>query len=215
MRIFLAVGLLFLIVPKGVSQALPKRKYQTSFIGAKAAPKVDGRIDEAIWNTVDWSSDYVELSPEENTSPTEPTQMKILYDKKYLYVAFRCFDSDPQGVVRRMSRRDGFDGDWVEINVDSFHDLRTAFSFTITAAGVRGDEFITNNGASWDNTWNPIWMAKTHVDEKGWTAEIKIPLSQLLFGKDPTQVWGNQSTRRYFRNEERSVWQRNPLNSPA
>lgn len=196
-------------------ETIPKRKYTTTHVANKYAPKIDGRIDDSCWSNVEWSSNYVELSPEENTDPTEQTKLKILYDDKYLYVAFRCFDKDPQGVVRRLSRRDGFDGDWVEINIDSFHDLRTAFSFTISASGVRGEEFITNNGASWDNTWNPIWMAKTNVDDEGWTAEVKIPLSQLRFGKDENQVWGIQSTRRYFRKEERSVWQRNPQNSPG
>jgi len=194
-------------------EAIPKRKYTTTYVESTESPKVDGLIDDESWRRVEWSGDYVEWSPEENTPPTEQTKLKILYDDKYLYVAFRCYDKDPAGVVRRLSRRDGFDGDWVEINIDSFHDLRTAFSFTISASGVRGEEFITNNGASWDNTWNPIWMAKTNVDAEGWTAEIKIPLSQLRFGKDKNQVWGIQSTRRYFRNEERSVWQRNPLNS--
>lgn len=196
-------------------ETIPKKRYTTKYVNNESAPKIDGKIDEPSWNNVEWSGDYVEWSPEENTEPTEQTKLKILYDDKYLYVGFRCYDQDPSGVVRRLSRRDGFDGDWVEINIDSFHDLRTAFSFTISASGVRGEEFITNNGASWDNTWNPIWMAKTNMDEEGWTAEIKIPLSQLRFGKEADQIWGIQSTRRYFRNEERSVWQRNPLNSPG
>ncbi|MEQ8577029.1 DUF5916 domain-containing protein [Fulvivirga sp.] len=212
--IFIAI-FSYLAVGIQAQEIIPKKKYTTSFIENGLAPKIDGKLDEPSWEKVEWSGDYTEWSPEENTAPTEQTKLKILYDDKYLYVAFRCFDKDPKGVVRRLSRRDGFDGDWVEINIDSFHDLRTAFSFTISASGVRGEEFITNNGASWDNTWNPIWMAKTNVDDEGWTAEIKIPLSQLRFGKDTDQVWGIQSTRRYFRNEERSVWQRNPLNSPG
>ncbi len=211
----MAIILLVLCKVVLAQNSLPKKKYETAYVGDHQPPKIDGKIDDESWEMVMWSSDYVELSPEENTSPTEQTKFKILYDDKNFYVAFRCFDKNPDGVVRRLSRRDGFDGDWVEINIDSFHDLRTAFSFTISASGVRGDEFITNNGASWDNTWNPIWLAKTNVDEIGWTAEVKIPLSQLRFGKDKNQVWGIQSTRRYFRKEERSVWQRNPQNSPG
>ena len=173
-------------------ESVPKRKYTTSNVGDFDSPKIDGKLDDACWSKVEWTGDYVEWSPQENTPPTEQTKMKIIYDDKYLYVAFKCYDQDPSGVVRRLSRRDAFDGDWVEINIDSFHDLRTAFSFTITAAGVRGEEFITNNGNNWDNTWNPIWMAKTRVDDEGWTAEVKIPLSQLRFSKDKDQVWGIQ-----------------------
>ncbi|MEM9663692.1 MAG: DUF5916 domain-containing protein, partial [Bacteroidota bacterium] len=193
---------------------VPTRTYTTRYVG-DAPPSVDGRLDDAAWTQVPWSGDYIEWSPEENTPPTEQTKLKIVYDMNNLYVAFRCYDRDPAGIVRRLSRRDVFDGDWVEINIDSNRDLRTAFSFTITAAGVQGEEFITDNGNVWDPTWNPIWYAKTQVDEEGWTAEIRIPFSQLRFGDAPAQVWGIQSTRRYFRNEERSLWQRTPLDAPG
>lgn len=195
--------------------SIPKRIYETKFLDETPPPKIDGIIDDKAWNLVEWSGDYVEWSPEENTIPLEKTQKKILYGEKNLYVAFRCFDKDPEGIVKRLSRRDGFDGDWVEINIDSFHDLRTAFSFTTSVSGVKGDEFISNDGATWDNTWNPIWFTKTNIDDQGWTAEIRIPLSQLRFGKNDNQVWGIQSTRRYFRDEERSVWQRSPINAPG
>ncbi|MEM9646914.1 MAG: DUF5916 domain-containing protein [Bacteroidota bacterium] len=195
--------------------SIPKRIYTTAFVGKLPSPKIDGILQDKAWELVEWSGNYVELSPQENTPPTEQTQLKIIYDDKNLYVGFRCFDKDPDGVVRRLSRRDGFDGDWVEINIDSFHDLRTAFSFTLSVSGVKGEEFITNDGGNWDNTWNPIWYAKTNIDDLGWTAEIRIPLSQLRFGKGKNQVWGIQSTRRYFRKEERSVWQRSPINAPG
>jgi len=191
----------------------PKRVYRTTFIENISAPRIDGLINDESWSLVKWSGNYIQWSPKENTQPTEQTQLKILYDDKNLYVAFRCYDKDPKGIVERLSRHDGFDGDWVEINVDSYHDLRTAASFTISVSGVKGDEFISNNGANWDNTWNPIWYAKTNIDDKGWTAEIRIPLSQLRFNRDVNQVWGIQSTRRYFRSEERSVWQRSPQNT--
>ncbi len=194
---------------------IAKRIYNTQFIGEMESPKIDGIINDKAWDKVEWSGNYIEWSPEENTEPIEQTQLKVLYDEKNLFVAFRCFDKDPKGIVKRLSRRDGFDGDWVEINIDSFHDLRTAFSFTTSVSGVKGDEFISNDGATWDNTWNPIWYTKTNIDEAGWTAEVRIPLSQLRFSKDEGQVWGIQSTRRYFRDEERSVWQRSPINAPG
>ena len=112
-----------------------------------------------------------------------------------------------------MGRRDEFPGDWVEINIDSYHDQRTAFSFTLSVSGVRSDEFVSNDGNNWDASWNPIWFAKTHMDDKGWTAEVKIPLSQLRYGNETEKVWGFQITRRLFRKEERSTWQYIPQNS--
>jgi len=89
-------------------------------------------------------------------------------------VGVRAFDTEPKKIDARMARRDNFAGDWVEINIDSYFDHRTAFSFTLTAAGVKGDEAISDNGSTWDSSWNPIWYARTAFDDQGWTAEMKI-----------------------------------------
>ncbi|MBX2845931.1 MAG: carbohydrate binding family 9 domain-containing protein [Saprospiraceae bacterium] len=200
--------LAFLPILLLAQEEVPKRKYFTKKIQGDA-PKIDGKPTDDAWAQVEWSGDYVEWSPEENTEPTEQTALKILYDSKHIYVAFRCYDSQPDSIVKRLSRRDGFDGDWVEINIGSLADNRTAQSFTVSVTGVIGDEYISNDGGNWDVTWNPIYYAKTNIDDLGWTAEMRIPMSQLRFGKGD-QVWGIQSTRRFFRKEERSVWQRSP-----
>lgn len=202
----------------GLAQEIPaveKRVYTTKSLEHQTAPEIDGLINEPCWDIVEWSGDYIENEPDENTPPTEQTKFKIVYDKNFLYFAIRCYDKDPKGIVKRLSRRDGFDGDWVEINIDSYNDKRTGFSFTVSVSGVKGDEFISDNGNNWDGSWNPIWYMKTNIDEEGWTAEVKIPLSQLKFGDSKEQVWGLQSTRRYFRAEERSVWQRVPRDAPG
>ncbi len=187
-----------------------KRIYTTKRIEGQS-PIIDGKFDEACWETVEWTGDYLQWKPYNGKAPTAETRFKVLYDDKYIYFAYRCFD-DPKKIVRRMSRRDGFEGDWVEINIDSYFDKQTAFSFTISVSGVKGDEAVTNNGNNWDGSWDPIWYTKTAIDDKGWTAEVKIPLSQLRFANKEVQVWGLQSTRRVFRAEERSTWQYLPLN---
>jgi hypothetical protein len=192
-----------------------KRSYTTKALNENPSPVIDGIINEPSWDIVDWTGDYVENQPDENTPPSEQTKFKIVYDKKFLYFAFKCYDKDPKGIVKRLSRRDGFEGDWVEINIDSHNDKRTGFSFTISVSGVKGDEAISENGNNWDGSWNPIWYMKTNIDNEGWTAEVKIPFSQLKFGDSKDQVWGLQSTRRYFRAEERSVWQRVPPDAPG
>ena len=204
---------IFQVAKSQEKSLIPKRIYTTKVIADADSPVIDGVIDEASWDLVEWSSDFVEREPDENTAPAEQTKFKIIYDKKFLYIAFRCYDQDPSKIVRRMSRRDGFEGDWVEINIDSYHDKRSGFSFTSSVSGVKGDEFISNNGNNWDGSWNPIWYLKTNIDEEGWTAEVKIPFSQLKFGNDKEQIWGIQVQRRFFRAEERSTWQRIPLDS--
>ena len=217
-KILFVIGFLIMNVlysQEEKNDTIPKKNYTTNSIGNNEPPIIDGILDDESWNVVDWASDYIQYEPEENVPPTEQTKFKIIYDEKNLYVAFRCYDKEPDKIVRRMSRRDGFEGDWVEINFDSYHDLRSGFSFTVSASGVKGDEAISLNGNNWDGSWDPIWYVKTQIDDEGWTAEMKIPLSQLRFGKSEEQVWGLQSTRRYFRNEERSLWQRIRRNGPG
>ncbi|MDT0605707.1 DUF5916 domain-containing protein [Croceitalea rosinachiae] len=197
------------------TEIVPKKIYVTNDIGGEEAPSIDGLLNDKVWDRVEWTGDYVENQPDENTPPSYQTKFKIVYDSKNLYIGVRCYDAEPDKIIKRLSRRDGFEGDWVEFNIDSYHDKRTAFSFTVTAAGVKGDEFVSNNGSNWDGSWNPIWYTKSNIDDEGWTAELRIPLSQLKFSSSNNQVWGLQSTRRFFRAEERSLWQRKPIDQPG
>lgn len=211
----LLIGLLLLLSFSARSNpsdsTTQKKKYYTQHINGSIV--LDGIPSEEAWNAVEWGGGFTQWQPNEGKAPSQPTSFKILYDEKYLYIAYNCHDAAPDSIVKRMGRRDEFPGDWVEINIDSYHDLRTAFSFTLSVSGVRGDEFVSNNGNNWDQNWNPIWFAKTHINKDGWTAEVKIPLSQLRYGKDPDKVWGFQVTRRIFRKEERSCFQLIPQNS--
>jgi hypothetical protein len=188
-----------------------RKKYFTQRL--QGAITLDGIPNEEAWNIVEWGGDFIQWQPHEGKAPSQPSNFKILYDDKFLYVAYHCHDVSADSVIRRMSRRDQFPGDWIEINIDSYHDLRTAFSFTLSASGVRGDEFVSNDGNNWDVNWNPIWYSKTNVNDRGWTAEIKIPFSQLRYGNEANKIWGFQVTRRLFRKEERSFWQHIPQNS--
>jgi hypothetical protein len=170
-------------------------------------PVIDGKSDDAAWQKVEWSGDFLQREPYEGKPPSQQTAFKILYDDKNLYVVIRAFDTEADKIERRVTRRDGFDGDWVEINIDSYFDHRTAFSFTLTAAGVKGDAAISNDGNNRDSNWDPIWYGKASIDAGGWTAEMRIPFSQLRFAAKDEHVWGLQVRRRFFRKEERSVWQ--------
>ncbi|MEO7801192.1 MAG: DUF5916 domain-containing protein [Ginsengibacter sp.] len=190
---------------------IPKKKYVTQRLAH--AIELNGIPDEEAWNSVEWGGDFTQWQPNEGKAPSQKTNFKILYDNTFLYIAYRCHDLAPDSIIKRMSRRDEFPGDWVEINIDSYHDLRTAFSFTLSVSGVRSDEFVSSDGNNWDASWNPIWFAQAHVDKEGWTGEVKIPLSQLRYGNDPDKVWGFQVTRRILRKEERSTWQYIPQTS--
>ncbi len=188
-----------------------KRIYTTAF--TQNPPQIDGLISDKAWSTVKWSSAFTQREPVDGGQPTSETAFKVLYNDRYVFIAARCYDAEPDNIVKRMSRRDGFDGDWVEVNIDSYHDMRTAFSFTASVSGVKGDELVSRDGNDWDSSWNPIWNFKTSIDSAGWIAEIAIPLSQLRFDKSTEKIWGFQVTRRDFRNESRSNWQYIPQNS--
>ena len=210
--LFFLLNFLFLTAySTPADSVMVKKKYQTSKLTGEIT--LDGNPAEEAWNAVEWGGSFTQWEPHGGQPPGQQTDFKILYADKFLYVAFRCHDSAPDSIVKRLGRRDEFPGDWVEINIDSYHDQRTAFSFNISASGVRGDEFISNNGNNWDSSWNPIWFAKAHIDKKGWSAEMKIPLSQLRYGNEPEKVWGFQVQRRLFRKEERSTWQYIPQNA--
>jgi hypothetical protein len=195
------------------SQIIEKKIYQTAF--TPAAPYIDGLMNDTCWNLVEWGGDFIQTQPTENKPPSQQTSFKILFDDNNLYVFIRAFDIEPEKISRRMSRRDNFDGDMVEINIDSYYDQQTAFSFTAMASGTKGDEAVTRDGNNWDASWNPIWYLKTSIDDKGWCAEMKIPFSQLRFGKKDEHIWGIQLMRHIFRLEERSTWQFIPKGSPG
>jgi hypothetical protein len=174
----------------------------------KGFPVIDGILDDSVWNLVPWGGgDFVQISPYSGAEPTYQTKFKIVYDDKNLYVAIKNYDPESDKIAKRMSRRDGFDGDYVEIDIDSYYDKRTAFSFTSSVSGVKSDGYIFNNGDNVDYNWDPIWFLQTSIDEEGWIAEIKIPLSQLRFSNKKDHTWGLQISRRFFRNQERSSWQ--------
>ena len=195
------------------NSTVPKRVYNTKRV--MKAPVLDGILTDETWNSVEWVGDFKQWMPDEGKDPVQKTKFKIIYDESNIYVAVRCYDTEPDKIVNRLSRRDGNDGDWIEINLDSYHDLRTGFAFTVTAAGVKGEEAISANGSEWDKSWNPIWYVKTNIDKEGWTAEMKIPLTQVRFSDEEEQVWGLQMHRNNFRENERSIWQRIPRDLPG
>lgn len=195
------------------SQTVEKKVYNTTF--TKTIPEIDGQLNDPCWEQVEWGGDFIQMQPYENKAPSQQTKFKILYDDDNLYVFIKSFDTEPDKISRRISRRDNFDGDMVSVQIDSYYDQQTAFSFTAMASGAKGDEAVTQDGNNWDESWNPIWYLKTSIDNEGWNAEMKIPLSQLRFGKKEEHVWGIQLMRHIFRLEERSNWQYIPKGSPG
>ena len=174
------------------------------------ASEIDGRLDDGAWAEGEWSGDYTQQIPTEGAEPSHPTELKILYDEKNLYVAIRAYD-DMEKAHRYPGRRDDFVGDIVGVCFDSYFDKRTGFEFDLTAGGSKIDLILGNEG--WDTTWDAVWYGKVGTEEDAWTAEFRIPLSQLRYGPHEEQVWGLHAWRWIARNWEESQWNLIPRNN--
>lgn len=171
-----------------------------------ASPVIDGQFQDKAWQFASWQDHFKQRKPYEGRPPSEGTVFKILYDDDFLYVAIRAYDSYPDSIVQRLSRRDYLSGDNVGIHIDSYHDKRTAFVFGVSAAGVKRDLVISGDGTCSDDNWDPIWNVKTTIDSLGWAAEMKIPFTQLRFSRKGIQEWGFQIERNIYRHDEEVHW---------
>jgi hypothetical protein len=180
------------------------RTYTTRKL-TSAPPEIDGKFIDQAWESAVWSGDFVQFEPYEDTLPDQQTAFAVLYDDNNLYVAIRAYDREPEKISHRLSRRDEDDGDWVSIVIDSYEDKLTGFGFSVTAAGSKSDVIFTNDNQE-DKSWDPIWYVKTASDAEGWTAEMRIPLSQLRFTKKDQYEWGIEVARYIFRKNETSLW---------
>ena len=171
------------------------------------APRLDGRLDDAVWELAEPIARFTQRSPLDGQPATESTVVRIAYDDEAIYVAARMYDSEPGRIVSELGRRDaGLSDDHFEFAIDSYHDHRTAFFFKISSAGVRSDGLYSDDGQGYDMSWDPVWDAAARRDSLGWTAECRIPLSQLRFPNTPTQVWGINFNRYIRRKAEDSFW---------
>jgi hypothetical protein len=175
---------------------------------------IDGIPDDPVWGN-NWEDGFIQREPYEKGQPSQRTSFQLVYDDEYIYVAIKAFDTAPDSIVSRLSRRDKMDGDQVGIVIDSYHDLRTAFMFSVSASGVKSDEILSEDGAVEDLTWDPIWFVKTKIHDWGWCAELKIPLTQLRFEKKSKEVWGFDVHRFLFRKNELSLWQHISRTAPG
>ena len=177
-------------------------------------PAIDGALDDVCWKSGEWAGDFTQWIPREGANPSQPTQVKILYDDKNIYVAIRAFDNEPEKIIRKLGRRDEFAGDMVGVNFDSYHDHRTGFEFDVTAAGQKID-LILMNPSNTDFNWNAVWYVKTGMEDSAWTAEFEIPLSQLRYSGDDEQVWGLHCWRWIDRLQEESDWEPQSSEGPG
>lgn len=212
------VGLLWLAQP-GAAQESDSLRKTLRAAARTGSVHIDGRLNEADWARAEVASDFQQREPDPNAAATQRTEVRVLVDDAALYVGARLFDTKADGIAAQLGRRDPDDlyTDLFSVVIDSYFDRRTAFRFSVTPAGVQGDGINFNDNDEDDN-WDAVFASATTIDSAGWTAELRIPLSQLRYGRIPNggeRRWGIQFGREIARLGELSLWTPTPPTQPG
>ncbi|MFC1619529.1 DUF5916 domain-containing protein [Candidatus Neomarinimicrobiota bacterium] len=167
--------------------------------------RIDGLLSEDLYQTAP-NQTFIQREPDNGRLATENTEVWIAYDNEALYVGARLRDSQPDSIVARMGRRDApVQSDEFQVLLDSYHDRRSGFWFFLTPSGTIQDGTAAND-SRFDDTWDGIWEGKASIDPQGWTAEMRIPFSQLRFNEQDEYIWGIQLGRMIKRKNEHSLF---------
>ena len=169
--------------------------------------KIDGRMDEPAWSQAEAATDFRQESPTEGAPASEPTEVRVLYDSKNIYIGIRACDSEPSKINARDLVRDStFDtDDRVEIILDTYHDQRNAFRFAVNPLGTQQDALITDEGKDINLSWDGSWISAGRIDAQGFVVEIEIPLTTLRF-TEGIDTWGFNVSRVIRRKNEENLW---------
>ena len=189
------------------AQSSAKKATAVRIVGS--APRIDGRLSDSVWAGTAGIEDFEQKRPLEGVPPTERTRVVIAYDNDALYVGARMYRSDPSRIPRAISRRDGYaNAEFLSITLDTQLDRRTAFGFSISSAGVKGDYHHAQDDEmrGRESQYDPVWEAAAVIDSIGWSAEMRIPFSQLRFSHAERQAWGMQLDRWIPDKNEDIMW---------
>jgi len=169
---------------------------------------IDGHLEEAAWVNAPRQDGFTQRFPKDGIKALHDTRFSILYDDDALYVGVWADDPDPKLIRRLLTRRDvNSPGDAIMVGIDSYHDRRTAYVFTLNAAGVQRDSMVSDDSTSQeDESWDAVWTGEVSTTSKGWCAEFRIPLNQLRFAGGDTNEWGFQILRVVSRTQEQATW---------
>jgi Domain of unknown function (DUF5916)/Carbohydrate family 9 binding domain-like len=175
-------------------------------------PSIDGRLSDETWRLAEVAGDLTQRDPDNGKPMTDPTRVQIAFDDRFLYVAVSALDSTPANIAVGLGRRDETPPtDTITIGFDARHDHQTAYSFSTNPSSWQGD-FTFYDDTNRDNDYNAVWDVRSQITETGWTAEYRIPFSQMRFSSspDPGQIWGFNIQRYIRRKSETGTWVAKP-----
>jgi hypothetical protein len=198
MTLLLPVAAVFAILQNpgqgsAVSTAPPRTPavVRAAALRAQRAPVIDGKDEDDVWRQAVPIGAFRQFSPVEDAEPSFQTEAKIAFDDRNFYVFVRAFDPHPDSIKSLLARRDTrLCCDQIKLIIDSYHDRRTGFEFAVNPGGVKRDYAVYDDGGIEDDAWDAVWEVGTQIDSLGWTAEFRIPLSQLRYPHAPTNTFG-------------------------
>lgn len=191
----------------GTAHAAPSAK-RLPAVRVERGPVIDGKLADPAWQAARFVSDFVQKQPVWGQPPSRRTEVAIVYDREALYVGARMYAAGPEDIQTVMTRRDETGtAERIIISFDTFRDRRTAVSFAVTAAGVRADWYHPDDAEfDRDLSYSPVWSAGTALEATGWTAEIRIPFTQMRFVDGAAQPWGININRYVPHRNEDIYW---------
>ena len=208
MLLRLKLGLLLLLsaIWIGLPSASGASERTVALVRTDTAPVIDGVLDEPVWRDGALLEPLIQVLPVEGSPPTESTEIRLLYDRDFLYLGIRMYDSEPGALIAKQMVHDGdmTSDDRINLVFDTFHDHRNAFFFQINPANTRSDALIENN-RTFRRDWDGIWYAKASVDDEGWSAEFAIPFKTVSFAAGGG-TWGLEIERQIRRKNEKTRW---------
>jgi hypothetical protein len=187
---------------------------QRIYIAARTInpPKIDGKLTDNCWQNIAVATDFVTNDPEFGKPAAQKTEVKFIYDDDAIYLAYYLYDNEPEKIIKVLCERDkNIIADEIMLAIDTYGEKTSAFRLQLNAAGVQFDRFMSPFIPRSDRSWDAVWESAVSIDEKGWYAEIKIPLSALRYPKKPIQEWIIQFGRYVGRTGEFTTW--SPVNN--
>ena len=170
------------------------------------APRIDGQLDEALWQTAPVAGNFVQRNPQPGEPASYPTEVRLLYDDQFLYIGARLTDNR-DSILQQITERDRFgNADAFGVLIDAFQDGINASGFFVNAAGVQIDRKYSAAEPWGDRNWDAVWESRVRIDATGWTVEMAIPYSALRFPNAAVQTWNINFTRTIRRKRENSYW---------
>ncbi|MBK7689810.1 MAG: carbohydrate binding family 9 domain-containing protein [Bacteroidetes bacterium] len=201
---------LLLVFSQSKAQILSRKTYTIQY--SETTPKIDGILDEALWNTAQNATHFTQTIPSPDQPSNFETEVKMVYGSKSIFVGAILHQSKKE-LSKLLTARDetnNINADVFSVFFDTYDDHQNGYAFRVTAAGVQQDERLSGGDQYGDVSWDAVWISKVKMNDQGWCVEMEIPFSAIRFTTGDQMKWGVNFFRLQRKKNENSYW--NPIN---